>query len=216
MDDNQRDLRSVTPSLTAALRRARIEDAERSEVVAELRGAETARLEMLQDALKPVLAQVPEGVDLFDCGLVPGERPRLFIDMIAFVEMGRDRRSYHFFQDTRHGRVTLAETDRLDAILDAVTAYVARRLIEREKALASDGLAPRPATQEPDATTTEAAPSPHARGPQPGAGDSGPFARSIAFLVNALGSLALVALVAGSAYVALVWALTWWTMHAMR
>ena len=31
-----------------------------------MRGAELARLEMLREALAPVLAQVPEGVDLFD------------------------------------------------------------------------------------------------------------------------------------------------------
>ncbi|MBX9738513.1 MAG: hypothetical protein K2X62_00485, partial [Beijerinckiaceae bacterium] len=81
--EDPRDLKSVAPSLTAAMRRARVEVAERSEVVAELRGAETARLEMLQEALRPVLAQVPDSVDMFDSGLVPGDRPRLFIDMIA-------------------------------------------------------------------------------------------------------------------------------------
>ena len=137
-------IRSIAPgakpvaSLASALRQARIEGAERSHVVAELRGAEMARLEMLQEAIQPLLAQVPAGIDLFDPALVPGEQPRLFVDMIGFVEMGRDRRLYRFLQDTRHGRVLLAESDKIDAMIDAVRHYIARRLLEREKALASD------------------------------------------------------------------------------
>jgi hypothetical protein len=132
-------VRAATPSLTQALRRARLESAERSEVMAELRGAETARLEILNEALQPVLTQIPEGIDLFDTGIVPGEHPRLFIDMIGFVEMGRDKRQYRFLQDTRHGRVVIVESERVDVMLEAVTAYIARRLVEREKALAADG-----------------------------------------------------------------------------
>ncbi|MBV8564041.1 MAG: hypothetical protein JO273_01140 [Methylobacteriaceae bacterium] len=131
-------LRNDQPSLASAMRRARIEEAERSNALAEVRGAELARLEMLHDAIRPVLAQVPEHIDLFDTGIVPGDRARLFIDMIGFIEMGGDRRTYRFLQDTRHGRVMVAESDRLDTMADAVAAYVARRLVEREKALAAD------------------------------------------------------------------------------
>ena len=125
-------------SLAAAVRLARVEGAERSQVIAELRGAEMARLEMLRDAIAPVLAQVPEGIDLFDAALMGGEHPRLFLDMIGFFEMGRDRRTYRFLQDTRHGRVTIAEGERLEPMIDAARHYIARRLVEREKALASD------------------------------------------------------------------------------
>ena len=120
------------------MRQARVDDAERSRVVFELRGAEIARLEMLRDELLPVIAEVPKDVDLFDVALVPSERPRLFVDMIAFVEMGRDRRSYRFLQDTRLGRVTIAESERLEPMVEAITDYIARRLIERDKALAGD------------------------------------------------------------------------------
>jgi hypothetical protein len=35
--------------------------------------------------------------------------------------------------------VTLCETEQLDRIVEAVTNYVAQRLIERERALAADG-----------------------------------------------------------------------------
>ena len=75
---------------------------------------------------------------MVDKGLVQGERARLFIDMIAFVEMARDRRTYRFVQSTRYGRVVIAESERMDPIVSAVVDYVARRLIEREKSLAGD------------------------------------------------------------------------------
>lgn len=129
-------------NLKAAIRKARIESAERSDVISELRGAELARLELLQDAISGILAEVPEGVDLFDTGLVPGDRPRLFIDMLAFIEMAHDRRTYRFLQDTRYGRYTLIESDQLNPVIEAITNYIARRLVEREKALAADQTLP--------------------------------------------------------------------------
>ena len=58
--------------------------------------------------------------------------------MISFVDLGHDRRTYRFFQDTRHGRVLIAESESVDRIVAAVTNYIARRLVEREQALASD------------------------------------------------------------------------------
>lgn len=125
-------------SLRRAMRRARFDDAERVGVIADLRAARIGRLELLQDALAPLVAQIPRDVDLFDVGLMPGANPRLFIDMIGFVEMGRDSRLYRFFQDTRHGRVQLAESENMDTMVDAITDYVARRLLERDKALAAD------------------------------------------------------------------------------
>jgi hypothetical protein len=129
---------NVTPLLTTAIRRARLEEAEHSEVLSDLRAAELARLDMLRDALRPLVAQVPEHIDMFDLGIMPGEHPRLFVDMIAYVDMARDRRSYRFMQDTRHGRITIAESELIEPICEAVAAYMARRLIERERALISD------------------------------------------------------------------------------
>jgi len=41
-------------------------------------------------------------------------------------------------QDTRHGRLTLSEAEQLDKMVEAVTNYIAQRLIERERALAAD------------------------------------------------------------------------------
>src|SRR6201986_4120029 len=121
--------------LRDALRRARIEAADRTGVVVDLRDAEVGRLEILNEALDPLFAQIPDNVDLFDRGISQGDTPRLWVDAVAHVMMGRDKRIYRFVQDTRFGRIVLAESHEVTAIVDAVTDYVARRMVEREHAL---------------------------------------------------------------------------------
>jgi len=121
--------------LRDALRQRRIEAADRIGVVVDLRDAEVARLEILNDALDPLFAQIPEQIDLFDRGISQGDTPRLWIDVVAHVVMGRDKRIYRFVQDTRFGRIVIAESHDVAVIVDAVTDYVARRMIEREHAL---------------------------------------------------------------------------------
>ena len=127
----------VTP-LKEAVRDARIEAAERSAVVVDLRDAEFARLELLEEALAPLFKEIPDNVELFDTGISQGDVPRLWIDVIAHVEMGRDKRQYRFVQDTRYGRAVVAESYEVADIARAVTRYVARRMVERERALADD------------------------------------------------------------------------------
>jgi hypothetical protein len=126
--------------LKEALRRARVDQAERTSVVVDLHDAEVARLEALNEALDPVFDEVPTEIDLFDRGISRGETPRLWIDAVAHVAMGRDKRLYRFLQDTRYGRKVLAETVNVVEMVDAVTKYLAQRLIERERALASGSL----------------------------------------------------------------------------
>ncbi|MDB5574081.1 MAG: hypothetical protein JWR79_1238 [Tardiphaga sp.] len=121
--------------LRDALRQARIEAAGRTGVVVDLRDAEVARLEILSEALDPLFNEIPDRIDLFDRGISQGDTPRLWIDVVAHVLMGRDKRLYRFVQDTRYGRIVLAESHDTDAIVKAVTDYVARRMIEREHAM---------------------------------------------------------------------------------
>src|SRR6187200_1478344 len=87
-----RDLRPQR--LRDALRQARIEAADRTGVVVELRDAEVARLEILNEALDPLFAEIPVGIEMFDRGISQGDTPRLWIDMVAHVAMGRDKRMY--------------------------------------------------------------------------------------------------------------------------
>ena len=130
---------SEAPSpLKVAMHAARIEAAERTSVVVDLRDAEVARLELLNEALDPMFAEIPPEVDLFDRGVSRGDTPRLWIDAVAHVAMGRDKRMYRFLHDTRVGRRVMAESHEIADIVKAVTDYVARRLVERERALDED------------------------------------------------------------------------------
>ena len=126
--------------LKDAVRQARIETAERTSVVVDMRDAETARLELLNEALDPLFAEIPPDVELFDRGISRGDTPRLWIDAVAHVLMGRDKREYRFVQDTRYGRKILAESADIPGMVQAVTHYVATRLVERERALAEDAI----------------------------------------------------------------------------
>ena len=127
--------------LKEALRKARIDQAERSAVIVDLHDAEVARLEVLNEALDPVFEEIPKEIELFDRGISRGETPRLWIDAITHVVMGRDKRMYRFLQDTRYGRKVLAESVNVAEIVDVVTKYLAQRMIERERALAGSGMA---------------------------------------------------------------------------
>jgi hypothetical protein len=132
--------KSSVVNLQASLRRARLESAERSDALGDLRVTEAARLDILRERIEPIIAEAQQHSDMFDLALSQGERPRLFIDMLGFVEMARDKRFYCFAQDTRHGRVLIAESDNIEKMASAISEYAARRLIEREKALAADAL----------------------------------------------------------------------------
>jgi hypothetical protein len=152
MDDKPENV-PVQPDLAASIRQARVENAERADAMAEARELEIVRLKTLESALEPVVEQAPQGVDLFDMALTQSEHPRLFIDMIAFVDMAHDKRTYRFFQDTRNGRVLMAESQSPETIVAAVAGYVARRLVERERALTADPrVVEEPRPQVPEAT----------------------------------------------------------------
>ena len=174
-------------SLKQAMRRARFDDAERLGAMADMRAARVGRLELLAEALQPLVAQIPEDVELFDFGLMPGINPRLFIDMIGFVEMGRDARTYRLVQDTRHGRKVLAESDNVPRMVEAVTDYVARRLLERDKALAADVDESDPKVAAPDAAAAAKTKPETRRGR---ASFAGALGIAFAMLIDLLGAIA--------------------------
>src|ERR1700759_2355343 len=118
--------------LRDALHQARIEAADRTGVVVDLRDAEVARLEILNEALDPLFAQIPDRVDIFDRAISQGDTPRLWIDILRPVVMGREKRQYRFVQDTRFGRILLAESHDVPKLVEAITDYIARRMVERE------------------------------------------------------------------------------------
>ena len=142
-DIDAKSIEARVGDLASAMERMRDAQADRDDVVVEMRQAARSRLELLAQDLQPVFHALPEGSDQFEFALTGGEKSRLWIDMTGFVRMGRDRRSYEFVKDTRLGRVVLAETaDRAD-MAKRVTDYVAERLLERERAIEGDWIAMR-------------------------------------------------------------------------
>lgn len=137
MVDNRR--RRVV-DLKHAVREVRIAQSERNDVVVDLREAEQARLELLAEALESVSKDLPPDHDQLLLGILPGQPPRYWVDATSFVAMGRDKRQYQFIKDTRLGRTVLAESASLEVMVDAITRYVAERIVERERAVEGDWL----------------------------------------------------------------------------
>ncbi len=123
----------TTRRLSDAIREVKNAAADRDDVVVEMREAQRTRLELLAAELHPVFADVPADIENFDFAISSGLQPRLWIDAISHVTMGRDRRTYRFVRDTRLGRVVLAESTDMKPVADKVTRYIAERLVERQR-----------------------------------------------------------------------------------
>ena len=176
MEESVKPVRTEPRSLKAAVHKARVEEAERTDVIVHLHAAEAARLELLREALAPVFAEIPADAVQFEPVLQKGDPPRLWIDIVAYVVMGRDRQTYRFVQDTRLGRKILLESADVDATADCITAYLAKRLVEREKALAGDEAALPQSRRAPEA------PEPEAPEPEPEPKSGGAGGKVLAFL----------------------------------
>lgn len=113
------------------IRLVRDQRADRQDAVEEMREVCLVRLEILADELEQVFADVPAGDTQFDFAISSGLQPRLWIDSVAHVAMARDCRTYRFLLDRRHERVVLAESDRTGPVAEAITRYIAERLVER-------------------------------------------------------------------------------------
>lgn len=124
--------------LSEILREVKVAAAERDDVVVEMRDADRVRLELLAQELEPVIRDVPAGDDQFDFAVSQGLEPRFWVDAVSHVQMGRDRRTYRFVRDTRIGRTVIAETPDMAEAADAVTRYVAERIIQRQRILEGD------------------------------------------------------------------------------
>lgn len=124
--------------LSDAIRDVRNAAADREDVVVDMREAQRMRLELLAAELAPVFAEVPADNEWFDFAISSGLQPRLWIDAVSHVSMGRDRRTYRFLRDTRLGRVVLAESTEMKPVADQVMRYVAERIVERQRMMEGD------------------------------------------------------------------------------
>ena len=135
MKDAGEKITPIDPSrkLSDAIRDVKNAFADRDDVVVDMREAHRMRLELLAAELAPVFADVPADMDNFDFAVSSGLQPRLWIDAVSHVAMGRDRRTFRFLKDTRIGRVVLAESTEMKPVADQVTRYVAERVVERQR-----------------------------------------------------------------------------------
>jgi hypothetical protein len=128
---------NLNSRLADAVRDVKNAAADREDVVVELREAQKMRLELLAAELLPIFAEVPADAG-FDFAMSSGTQPRLWIDAVSHVTMGRDRRTYRFLRDTRLGRVVLAESLDIKPVADQVTRYIAERIVERQRMIDGD------------------------------------------------------------------------------
>ncbi|MBZ9655359.1 hypothetical protein K9U38_11460 [Phyllobacterium sp. 2063] len=119
--------------LADAIRGAQVSAADRGDIAMDAKEADLARIEILADDLRPVFEDVPIDDLQWDFAVSKGGQPRLWIDATSHVMMGRDRRTYRFVRDTRLGRIVVAESPEIRPIADAVTNYIAERIVERQR-----------------------------------------------------------------------------------
>ena len=130
--------------LSAAILEVKSAMAEREDVVHEIRDLQRTRLELLVQEIQDVIDDAPDDQG-FDFAISAGAQPRLWIDAVAHVSIARDRRTYRFVRDTRAGRVVLAESSDMKPVNEAITRYVAERIVERGRQLEATPAAAPPA-----------------------------------------------------------------------
>ena len=119
--------------LSGALRKARLAEAAHFEAILGIMDSKSLRLQVLKDEIVPLIAATPEAANVFDLALVPGEPPRLWVDLISFVVMEPDYRTYRLLQDNQGGREALFESADRAEMLNYLKTYLAHRMIARER-----------------------------------------------------------------------------------
>ena len=195
MKDAGETVTPIDPSrkLSDAIRDVKNAFADRDDIVVDMRDAHRMRLDLLAAELAPVFAEVPTEMDSFDFAVSSGLQPRLWIDAVSHVAMGRDRRTYRFVRDTRMGRVVLAESTEMKPIVDQVMRYVAERVVERQRLM--EGGAELPASGTGRAAATQA------QSPLRALSES----KFLSALLSGLGLIAAGALVGLGINIVLVW-----------
>jgi hypothetical protein len=115
------------------VRGAQLASADRNDVITDTKEADLARIEVLAQDLQEVFDEVPVDDPQWQFAVSKGQQPRLWIDITSHVTMARDRRTYRFVRDTRNGRILVAESTEIRPVADAVTRYIAERIVERQQ-----------------------------------------------------------------------------------
>ena len=128
-----RTTRSDDGGLKEALREARLAEAAHFDAALDLRDSKSLRLQLLKDDLMPLVQSSSEAAGLFDLALVPGDPPKLWIDLVSNVVMEPDHRTYRFVQDRQDGREVLFESADRREMLVEIRRHMAHRLVGRAR-----------------------------------------------------------------------------------
>jgi hypothetical protein len=148
MEENAKSIArpAASRSLRDAIRKARLEEAERLDQSADRRDGEIARLELLKAELEPVFAELPPHDDRFNLALAPSRPARLWIDLFTYASVDEASGVYLFVRNSESGRRTLYSSGNVADMADRITRYIAHEVVRRERleaALAESGGAPR-------------------------------------------------------------------------
>lgn len=127
-------------ALTKAMKDARLAEAVQLDAILNARDARILRLGALRDAVLPELQAHEEAKKLFDLNVVEGERPKLWLDLISWIEMEPDPKTYRLVQSRERAEGVLFETADAAEMKRYAIRYMAHRLIERERRQVSTGI----------------------------------------------------------------------------
>jgi hypothetical protein len=117
------------------IKAARLAHAEKLTAAVNIHDASILRLQVLKDDLAPIFARNAAARRVVDLTLVPGDPPRLWIDMTSYVTMEPDPSTYRLQRDSFCRRELLLESKNRGDVIAAITGHVASHLVEREKQL---------------------------------------------------------------------------------
>ena len=130
-------VRQDRDGLADALREARLAEAAHFEAALDLRDSKTLRLQILKDELLPTVQSSADAKDIFDLTLLPGDPPKLWVDLTSYVVMEPDHRTYRVLQDRQDSRDILFEGMDRGQAADAIRRHMAHRLVARERQAAA-------------------------------------------------------------------------------
>jgi hypothetical protein len=125
-----------TENLADAVRRAREVEAAHFDAIRGFVDSKSLRLQVLKLDIEGLIKQDPDAPKMFNLALLPGEPPRLWVDLVTSVVMEPDARTYRLQQDLEWGREILLETLKREEIIKFLRVYLAHRLVQRERQLA--------------------------------------------------------------------------------
>ncbi len=123
--------------LADALREARLAEAAHFEAALDLRDSKTLRLQILKDDILPTVQASPEAREIFDLTLLPGDPPKLWVDLTSYVVMEPDHRTYRFLQDRQDRREILFEGVDREQTAAAIRRHIAHRMVARERQMSA-------------------------------------------------------------------------------